>query len=173
MQVLAEEQEEPGGEVKRFVPRPCLQRDDPPCIKVCPVYATYRNPEGIVATVYPRCIGCRFCMAACPYNAKYFNWYRYQEQAPGQNPDVSAAPQGRRGRSVPSATIVFRRRGSGPWLSGEISAPRGDISRPALRPAPRAPSSSEISPTPAAKSLGWPEARGPSGFWRRWEPSRR
>ncbi|HEX9898334.1 MAG TPA: 4Fe-4S dicluster domain-containing protein [Candidatus Methylomirabilis sp.] len=94
MQVLTEEEEEHGGEVKRFVPRPCLQCDDPPCTKVCPVYATYRNPEGIVAQIYARCIGCRFCMAACPYNAKYFNWYRYQKDAPGQNPDVSLRPKG-------------------------------------------------------------------------------
>jgi menaquinone reductase, iron-sulfur cluster-binding subunit len=93
MQVLTEEDEH-SGEVKRFLPRPCLHCDDPPCTKVCPVYATYRNPEGIVAQIYARCIGCRFCMAACPYNAKYFNWYRYQKEAPGQNPDVSLRPKG-------------------------------------------------------------------------------
>jgi molybdopterin-containing oxidoreductase family iron-sulfur binding subunit len=90
MQVLREESEER----TRFLPRPCLMCDDPPCTKVCPVYATYRNPEGIVAQIYARCIGCRFCMAACPYNAKYFNWLRYQKEAPGQNPDVSVRPKG-------------------------------------------------------------------------------
>ncbi len=90
MQVLTEESEER----TRFLPRPCLQCDDPPCIKVCPVYATYRNPEGIVAQIYARCIGCRFCMAACPYNAKYFNWLSYQREGPGQNPDVSLRPKG-------------------------------------------------------------------------------
>ena len=90
MQVLVEE----GEERVRFLPRPCLQCDDPPCTKVCPVYATYRNPEGIVAQIYARCIGCRFCMAACPYNAKYFNWLRYQKEAPGQNLDVSVRPKG-------------------------------------------------------------------------------
>lgn len=90
MQVLTEESEER----TRFLPRPCLQCDDPPCIKVCPVYATYRNPEGIIAQIYARCIGCRFCMAACPYNAKYFNWLQYQREAPGQNPDVSLRPKG-------------------------------------------------------------------------------
>ena len=94
MQVLAEEDETRPGEVKRFLPRPCLQCDDPPCTKVCPVYATYRNPEGIVAQIYARCIGCRFCMAACPYNAKYFNWRVYQKEGPGQNPDVSVRPKG-------------------------------------------------------------------------------
>ena len=94
MQVLTEtDQEHPDGKT-RFIPRPCLQCDDPPCTKVCPVYATYKNPEGIVAQIYARCIGCRFCMAACPYNAKYFNWYRYQKEGPGQNPDVSVRPKG-------------------------------------------------------------------------------
>lgn len=90
MHVLTEESEER----PRFLPRPCLQCDDPPCTKVCPVYATYRNPEGIVAQIYARCIGCRFCMAACPYNAKYFNWFGYQREAPGQNTDVSVRPKG-------------------------------------------------------------------------------
>lgn len=90
MQVLFEESEDH----VRFLPRPCLQCDDPPCTKVCPVYATYRTPEGIVAQIYARCIGCRFCMAACPYNAKYFNWRRYQSEGPGQNPDVSVRPKG-------------------------------------------------------------------------------
>ncbi len=90
MQILTEQSEER----IRFLPRPCLQCDDPPCIKVCPVYATYRSPEGIVAQIYARCIGCRFCMAACPYNAKYFNWRTYQKDAPGQNPDVSVRPKG-------------------------------------------------------------------------------
>ena len=94
MQVLTEEEEGNPGQVKRFLPRPCLQCDDPPCTKVCPVYATYRNPEGIIAQIYARCIGCRFCMAGCPYNAKYFNWHRYQEEGPGQNPDVSVRPKG-------------------------------------------------------------------------------
>jgi molybdopterin-containing oxidoreductase family iron-sulfur binding subunit len=90
MHVLVEE----SGERVRFLPRPCLHCDDPPCTKVCPVYATYRNPEGFVAQIYGRCIGCRFCMAACPYNAKYFNWFRYQHDGPGQNTDVSVRPKG-------------------------------------------------------------------------------
>jgi molybdopterin-containing oxidoreductase family iron-sulfur binding subunit len=94
MQVLTETDEGHHEEKMRFIPRPCLQCDDPPCTKVCPVYATYRNPEGIVAQIYARCIGCRFCMAACPYNAKYFNWYTYQKEQPGQNPDVSVRPKG-------------------------------------------------------------------------------
>jgi molybdopterin-containing oxidoreductase family iron-sulfur binding subunit len=83
----------------RFLPRPCMHCDNPPCTMVCPVHATYLNPEGIVAQVYPRCIGCRFCMAACPYTVKYFNWYEYSGRVPvefrqGRNPDVSLRPKG-------------------------------------------------------------------------------
>lgn len=94
MQVLTEEDEEHPGEVRRFLPRPCLQCDDPPCTKVCPVNATQLNSEGIVTQIYSRCIGCRYCMPACPYNVKFFNWRTYQKERPGQNPDVSVRPRG-------------------------------------------------------------------------------
>ena len=58
-----------------FLPRPCMQCEDPPCIKVCPVGATYkRASDGLVLIDYDKCIGCRYCMAACPYGARYFNW---------------------------------------------------------------------------------------------------
>jgi len=93
MEVLTE-RDEKTGEIERFIPRPCMHCDDPPCTKVCPVYATYKNPQGIVAQIFHRCIGCRFCMAACPYNAKYFNWHEYQHEGPNQNPDVSVRPKG-------------------------------------------------------------------------------
>jgi molybdopterin-containing oxidoreductase family iron-sulfur binding subunit len=76
----------------RFLPRPCMHCDNPPCIKVCPVHATYKDPEGAVAQIFERCIGCRFCMAACPYNAKFFNWSKYgsaREREGLTNPDVS------------------------------------------------------------------------------------
>ena len=80
-----------------FTPRPCMHCDNPPCIKVCPVGATYINDEGIVGQIYPRCIGCRYCANACPYTAKYFNWYGPQ-WSPSErrhlNPDVSTRPKG-------------------------------------------------------------------------------
>ncbi len=84
------------GEAQEFtqqsVPKPCFHCDDPPCVLVCPVGATYRNPEGLVAQVYHRCIGCRYCMAACPYTAKVFNWYEptwLEDSELRPNPDVS------------------------------------------------------------------------------------
>lgn len=55
-------------------PRPCMQCGNPPCVKACPVDATWKRPDGIVVIDYQKCIGCRYCMVACPYGARYFDF---------------------------------------------------------------------------------------------------
>ncbi|MFC2030762.1 4Fe-4S dicluster domain-containing protein [Chloroflexota bacterium] len=81
-----------------IIPRPCFHCSNPPCIKVCPVGATYVDDEsGLVLQRYERCIGCRYCAVACPYGARYFNWYEPEWPESTQlyqNPDVPIRPKG-------------------------------------------------------------------------------
>lgn len=85
----------------QFIPTPCQQCENPPCLKVCPVGATFSTPEGTVLIDQDRCIGCRICMAACPYDRRFFNWgdppvppeslladYSPDTQVPGQRGTV-------------------------------------------------------------------------------------
>ncbi len=86
-------------EVKiQLLPRPCMQCSHPPCVKVCPVGATYKSEEtGIIGQIYRRCIGCRYCVNNCPYSVRYFNWYSPQWIEPmdkSLNPDVSVRTKG-------------------------------------------------------------------------------
>lgn len=76
----------------RTYPRLCQHCEHAPCTYVCPVHATYLAEGGIVAQIYAQCIGCRYCMAACPYTVKTFNWFEPEwspELRRAANPDVS------------------------------------------------------------------------------------
>lgn len=56
-----------------FVPKLCNQCDNPPCVQVCPVGATYRTDDGVVLVDDKRCVGCRYCIQACPYGARFLH----------------------------------------------------------------------------------------------------
>ena len=85
-----------------FLPRPCMHCEGDhghsPCVSVCPATATdYDMDTGIVSQITTRCFGCRYCMAACPYHARYFNWWDPvwpAEMEEYLNPDVSARMRG-------------------------------------------------------------------------------
>ena len=81
----------------RFVPVMCVHCDEAPCVKVCPVSATYEPPDGLNAQIHPRCIGTRACGQACPYTVRYFNWGEPSWEAPLEqtiNPDVAVRWKG-------------------------------------------------------------------------------
>ena len=68
----------------RYITRPCMHCENPPCVKVCPVQATFKDDGGLVRQNYDRCIGCRFCTVACPYGVRYFNWFEPEWDGPMQ-----------------------------------------------------------------------------------------
>ncbi|WP_327052890.1 4Fe-4S dicluster domain-containing protein [Halomicrococcus gelatinilyticus] len=72
--VVEEEHGEFPNVTRTNLPRPCMQCENPPCVQVCPVSATYKMDDGVVNVDYDRCIGCRYCMIACPYGARYFDF---------------------------------------------------------------------------------------------------
>ncbi len=81
-----------------YVPMACQQCERTPCVSVCPQNAVELDPEtGVVSQIPERCLGCRYCMTACPYHARYFNWYDPQWPQGMErtlNPDVSPRMRG-------------------------------------------------------------------------------
>jgi Fe-S-cluster-containing dehydrogenase component len=73
----------------KFTPRPCMQCEEPPCVPVCPVTATWRRPDGVTIVDYDKCIGCRYCLTACPYGARTSDFGRYYTEN-----EATGAPAG-------------------------------------------------------------------------------
>jgi molybdopterin-containing oxidoreductase family iron-sulfur binding subunit len=87
--VIAEESGEfPNVRIK-FTPRPCMQCEQPPCVPVCPVSATWRRPDGVTIVDYDKCIGCRYCLTACPYGARTSDFGKFYTRG-----EAEGAPKG-------------------------------------------------------------------------------
>ncbi len=85
--VIEEELGEYPNVTRQWLPRPCMQCDDPPCVPVCPVNATWKREDGIVVIDYNACIGCRYCLTACPYGARYADFGDdYSDDTPERQP---------------------------------------------------------------------------------------
>ena len=115
---------------KFYLPVQCHQCDNPPCVKACPVGATWKEPDGIVVVNYSWCIGCRFCVVACPYFARRFNF---------------SAPQ------VPPEKGSTRTRGTSPTARGSKASSRSALSACTAREKGGCPACLEACPTGARK----------------------
>ena len=72
----------------------CNHCDNPPCVRVCPTKATWKREDGIVMMDQHRCIGCRFCMAACPFGSRSFNWGDPRPFIKKRNPEYPTREKG-------------------------------------------------------------------------------
>ncbi|MBI2872930.1 MAG: 4Fe-4S dicluster domain-containing protein [Chloroflexi bacterium] len=95
------EKDLPGGGTQ-FIPTPCQHCQNAPCVNVCPVGATWATPEGTVLVDQQRCIGCRLCMAACPYDRRFFNWATAPR--PPETAFVKYSPENQLG--APKGTVM-------------------------------------------------------------------
>ena len=115
----------------------CNQCDKPPCAQVCPVQATYKRHDGIVIVDHHRCIGCRYCMIACPYNARYFNLKNNEDwpnkKFPRRSHGVAEACNLCAHRldvgKMPACVEACGNKGGGALFVGDLNNTDSDVSR--------------------------------------------
>ncbi len=125
-------------ERERAVPVLCNHCASPPCTRVCPTGATWRREDGIVAMDPHRCIGCRYCMAACPYGARSFNWSApvpttsgepYPTRQVGVVEKCTLCADRIDGGSVPWCVEACQQRGGAALLFGDLRDPDSELRR--------------------------------------------
>ncbi len=111
---------------KQYIPVACQQCENAPCVKVCPVKATWSEPDGIVVIDYDQCIGCRCCMSACPYGARHFNWAEPNLPAKELNPKMHVLGNRPRVRGiVEKCTFCIQRTRNGLYPACHDACPTG------------------------------------------------
>jgi len=113
-------------EGKFYLPVQCQHCENPPCVKVCPVGATWKERDGIVVIDYDWCIGCRCCMSACPYGARHFNWIDPYLPADELNPNTHVLGNRPRMRGVvEKCTFCIQRTRAGRYPKCLEACPTG------------------------------------------------
>jgi molybdopterin-containing oxidoreductase family iron-sulfur binding subunit len=111
---------------KFYFPVQCQQCENPPCVRACPVEATWKEPDGIVVIDYDWCIGCRCCMSACPYGARHFNWTEPNLAAEDVNPNMHVLGNRPRPRGVvEKCTFCIQRSREGRYPACHDACPTG------------------------------------------------
>jgi molybdopterin-containing oxidoreductase family iron-sulfur binding subunit len=122
---------------RQSVPLLCNHCDKPPCAQVCPVQATYKRHDGIVIVDHHRCIGCRYCMIACPYNARFFNFKDSEKWVNKDHPKRShgvaeactlCAHRIDVGR-IPACVEACRDNGGGAMFFGDFNDPESEVAQ--------------------------------------------